>query len=158
MCRAPRPKRCGSLSASTAARTRSRFSSGSPMPMNTMFVRRLPSGGQPAGGVADLVDDLGGLEVAPEAELARGTERAAHRAAGLARDAQRVPLARGAAGRVVHQDGLDELAVIESMEGLLGQPAVRDAKLGVVDRVEAEVARQRRRAGRRQGADLGRRR
>ena len=50
--------------------------------------------GQPPGGVADLVDDLGRLEVAPEAELAGRAERAADRAAGLARDAQRVPLAR----------------------------------------------------------------
>ena len=50
--------------------------------------------GQPARGVADLVDDLGRLEVAPEAELAGRAERAADRAAGLARDAQRVPLAR----------------------------------------------------------------
>ena len=99
---------------------------------------------EPASGVAGLVDDLGRLEVAPEAELARGTERTAHGAAGLAREAQRVPLPRRAAGRVVHQDGLDELAVIESMEGLLGQPAIRDPKLGVVDRIEAEVALQRR--------------
>ena len=143
MCRAPRPNRVGSLSASTAASTRSRLSSGSPMPMNTMFVSRLPSVGEPPCGVADLVDDLGGLEVAPEAELAGRAERATHRAAGLARDAQRVPLARGAAGRVVHQDGLDELAVVESMEGLLGQAAVGDAQLGVVDGVEAEVALER---------------
>ena len=54
--------------------------------------------GEPAGGVADLVDDLGGLEVAPEPELAGGAERAADRAAGLARDAQRVPLARAGRG------------------------------------------------------------
>ena len=46
---------------------------------------------------ADLVDDLGGLEVAPEAQLAGRAERAADGAAGLARDAQRVPLARAAA-------------------------------------------------------------
>ena len=116
----------------------------------------LAVGGQAAGGVAHLVDDLGGLEVAPEPELARRTERAADGAPGLARDAQRVPLARRAAGRVVHQDGLDELAVVESMEGLLGQPAVGDAKLGVVDRVEAEVASQRRPDRNRQGPHLGR--
>ena len=57
----------------------------------------LPVGREAARGVTDLVDDLGGLEVAPEPELAGGAERAADRAAGLARDAQRVPLA--AAGR-----------------------------------------------------------
>ena len=101
------------------------------MPMNTMFVRRWPFGGEPARGVADLVDDLGGLEVAPEPELAGGAERAADRAAGLARDAQRVALARGAAGRVVHQDGLDERAVVESVEGLLGLAAVGEAQLRV---------------------------
>ena len=63
------------------------------MPMNTMLVRRSAVGGQAPGGVADLVDDLGDLEVAVEAELAGRAERAADGAAGLARDAQRVPLA-----------------------------------------------------------------
>ena len=58
MCRAPSPNRRGSLSASTAASTRSRLSSGSPMPMNTMFVSRLTVGGQSSLGVARLVDDL----------------------------------------------------------------------------------------------------
>ena len=43
--------------------------------------------------MADLVDDLGRLEVAAEAELAGRAERAADGAAGLARDAQGVPLA-----------------------------------------------------------------
>ena len=57
----------------------------------------LAVGREPARGEADLVDDLGDLEVAPEPELAGRAERAADRAAGLARDAQRVPLAR--AGR-----------------------------------------------------------
>ena len=100
-----------SLSASTAASTRSRLSSGSPMPMNTTFVRRLPPGGQAASRVADLVHDLGGLQVAPEAKLAGRAERAAHRAAGLARDAQRVPLALARPGRVVHEDRFDERSV-----------------------------------------------
>ena len=54
--------------------------------------------GQPARRVADLVDDLGDLEVAPEPELAGRAERAADGAAGLARDAQRVPLARARRG------------------------------------------------------------
>ena len=72
------------------------------MPMNTTFVRWAPS--SPAASRAtrapDLVEDLGGLEVALEAELAGRAERAADRAAGLARDAQRVPrpLARRAPG------------------------------------------------------------
>ena len=107
-----------------AASTRSRLSSGSPMPMNTMFVRRRPSADQPARREADLVDDLGGLEVAPEAELAGRAERAADGAAGLARDAQRVPLARPGPRRVVHQHRFDERAVGEAVERLLGQAAV----------------------------------
>ena len=56
----------------------------------------LAVGGQAPRGVADLVDDLGGLEVPREAQLAGRAERAADRAAGLARDAQRVPLALAA--------------------------------------------------------------
>ena len=138
MCRAPSPNRSGSLRASTAASTRSRLSSGSPIPMKTTFVRRLPSVGQAARGVADLVDDLGRLEIPGEAELAGRAERAADRAARLARDAQRVALALGAARRVVHEDRLDERAVRQPMEPLLGQAAVGQAHLGVVDGVEAE--------------------
>jgi len=88
--------------------------------------------------VADLVDDLGGLEVAREAQLAGRAERAADRAAGLARDAERVPLALAAPRRVVHEDALDERAVGEAVERLLGQAAVGEAELGVGDRVEAE--------------------
>ncbi len=56
----------GSARIATASRTRSRFSSGSPMPMKTTFVRWLPGRGEAAGRVADLVHDLRGLEVAPE--------------------------------------------------------------------------------------------
>src|SRR5919106_6327553 len=59
--------------------------------------------GEPPRGMTDLVDDLGGLEVATEAELTRRAERAAHGAAGLARDAERVPLALTATSRVVHE-------------------------------------------------------
>ena len=43
LCRAPSPNRRVSLSAAIDSSTRSRLRSGSPMPMNTMFVRRLPS-------------------------------------------------------------------------------------------------------------------
>ena len=114
--------------------------------MNTMLVSRWPFAGEAPRGVADLVDDLGGREVAREAELARGAERAADGAAGLARDAQRVPLAAGAAGRVVHQHRFDERAVVELVERLLGQAAVGDAELRVADGVEAERVGQRRSA------------
>ena len=94
--------------------------------------------GEAAGGVADLVDDLGRLEVAREAQLAGRAERAADGAAGLARDAQRVPLALGAARRVVHEHRLDEGAVGQPMQRLLGQAAVGEADLRVGDRVEPE--------------------
>ena len=134
-----------------AARTRSRLSSGSPIPMNTMFVRRRSFAGEPPGRGADLVDDLGDGEVAPEAELARRAERAADRAAGLARDAQRVALARSAARRVVHQDRFDERAVRQPVEGLLGQAGVRGRQVGVDDGVEAELFFER-------GAEGGRKR
>ena len=129
MCRAPSPKRRGSDRAVTASRTRSRLSSGSPMPMNTTLVSRgrRPRAGRPR---TDLVDDLGRLEVAAEAELTGRTERAADRAAGLARDAHRVPLAGPAAGRVMHQDRLDERAVRQPVERLLGQAAVGRRALG----------------------------
>ena len=97
----------------------------------------LPGRDQPARRDAHLVDDLGHLEVAPEAELAGRAERAADRAAGLARDAQRVALARSGPRRVVHQDRLDEGPVGQPMERLLGQPAIRLAHLGIGDGVEA---------------------
>ena len=101
----------------------------------------LPGRDQPARRRPHLVDDLGHLEVAPEAELAGRTERAADRAAGLARDAQRVTLARSGPGRVMHQDQFDEGTVSQPVERLLGQPAIRLAHLGIGDRVEAERRR-----------------
>ncbi len=138
MWRAPSPNRRRSLSASMAARTRSRLSSGSPMPMNTMLVSRLPSADEAARGEADLVDDLGDLEVPPEPELPGGAERAAHGAAGLARDAQRVPLPRAGTRRVVHQHRFDQRAVGQPVERLLGETAVRLLPLGIGDGVEPE--------------------
>ena len=153
MCRAPRPNRRGSDSAVTASRTRSRLSSGSPIPMNTTLVRRLPAGGQPPGRLADLVDDLGRLEVASEAELTGRAERAADRAAGLARDAHRVPLAVTGPRRVVHEDRLDERAVREPMERLLGQAAIGRPDLGLDERVEAERPVELDPERRRKGAD-----
>ena len=148
----PRPQArtgAGSLSASTAASTRSRLSSGSPIPMNTMFGQPLAVGGQAPRGMADLVDDLGGLEVAPEPELAGRAERAADRAAGLARDAQRVPLTAPGACRVVHQDRFDERAVVEPVERLLGQAAVGDPQLGVGRRCRGGRSRRAPRGARR---------
>jgi len=65
-------------------------------------VREMPSPrGEPASGMADLVHDLRHVEVALEAQLARGAERAADGTAGLAADAERVPLASLAPGRIV---------------------------------------------------------
>ena len=91
-----------------------------------------------AGRVADLVDDLGGREVAIEAELPGGAERAADGAAALRADAQRVPFARVASGRVVHEDGLDQEAVGEPVEHLLGEPAVGLPDLALDRGVEPE--------------------
>jgi len=50
---------------------------------------------QPPRRVPGLVDDLGRVQVAREAELTRGAERAADRAPGLARDAQRAAVCLG---------------------------------------------------------------
>ena len=86
--------------------------------------------------MANLVDDLGHLEVAPEAELAGRAERATDGTAGLARDAQRVALARPGPGRIVHQHGFDQGAIGQAVERLLGQAAIAFAQLGVGHRVE----------------------
>ena len=109
-------------------------------------VRQVATGRrQPASGMANLVDDLRGLEVAAEAELAGGAEGAADGAARLAGDAQRVALAmdRPADGlktprRIVHQHGLHERPVREQVERLLGQAAVGDGDLVGRDRIHAE--------------------
>ena len=126
------------------------------MPMNTTFVRCRPSADEPPRGPADLVDDLGRRQVAPEAELAGGAERAADRAADLARDAQRRPLARPGPRRVAHEDRLDERAVAEPVERLLGQAAVRRRDVGRRERVEAERGVELGAQRGRQGPDLGR--
>ncbi len=119
-------------------------------------VREVASlGRQPALRVARLVDDLGDLEVSPEPELPRRTERAADRTAGLAGDAQRVPFARAAPRRIVHQHRFDEGAVGEAVERLLGGSVVRQPDLGFGDRVEHEVPGEGVTERRRQGADRG---
>ena len=87
---------------SSDSSTGSTLASGSPMPMNTTLrhaLRRRVLGAQ------HLLDDLAGVEVALEAGLAGRAERAAHRAAGLRRDAHRGPV------RVAHEHGLDLGAV-----------------------------------------------
>ena len=123
--------------------------------MNTMFVRRWPSRREPARRVAGLVDDLG-----------RPRGRARTRARPVAQNGQ--PTAQPAwlemhsvcrsrepaAGRVVHQDRLDERAVGEAVERLLGLAAVAEPDLGVVDRVEAERAASAVAERRRQRPDL----
>ena len=62
----------------------------------------------------DLLDDLAGVEVAFEAGLAGGAERAPHRAPGLGRDAH------GGAFGAVHQHGLDLRAVGGAPQPLRG--------------------------------------
>ena len=87
---------------------------------------------------AHLVDDLRGLEISAEAELAGGTERAAHGAARLAGDAHRVSLALTGPGRIVHEHRLDEGTVGQAVQGLFGQAAIRHAQLGLGQSVEPE--------------------
>src|SRR6185436_6916058 len=74
---------------------------------------------------------------------------------GLARDAERVPLANAAPSRVMHQHRLDERAVIETMEELLRQPAVGLADIRIRHRVEAEPGVERLAQGGRQRPDRG---
>ena len=101
--------------------------------------------GQAAGRVADLIYDLGCLEIPPETQLSRGAERTPDRAAGLAGNAQRVPLPMGgparsreAARRVVHEHRFDERTVLQEVECLLGEAAVGDLDLVLRDRVDAK--------------------
>ena len=108
------------------------------MPMNTMLVSRLPSATRRREASRTWSDDLGHLEVPPEPELPGRAERAAHGAAGLARDAQRVPLPRAGTRRVVHQHRFDQRAVGQPVERLLGETAVRLLPLGIGDGVEPE--------------------
>ncbi len=76
----------------------------------------LPAGdlaaGQGARGGRDLLDDLGGRQVARQPGLPGGAERAVHAAAGLAGDAQ------GVAVLVAHEDRLDERAVVHAVQRL----------------------------------------
>ncbi len=128
-------------------------------------VREIPTGsGQAARGVADLVDDLRGLEVAPEAQLSRGAERATNGAAGLARDAKGVALAMqrparpGEATRwVVHEHRFDERPVREQMKCLLGQAGVGKPDFVLDDRVDAKSVRESRPEGGGQSQHLLRR-
>ncbi len=100
---------------------------------------------QAPGGMANLIDDLGRFQVAAEAQLSGGAERAADRAAGLAGDAQRVSLAVKrpsrpgiATRRIVHQHRFDERAVEQEVERLLSVTAVGDLDFVLDDRVDAE--------------------
>ncbi len=107
--------------------------------MNTTFVTWRSVGRQAALPEAHLVDDLGRVEVAHEAELAGRTERAANSAAGLAGDANGGAAAPPAPCRVTHQHGFDETAVVEAVQRLLGQAAVGGPHLCFDQRVDPEV-------------------
>ncbi len=78
------------------------------MPMNTTFVRRRPRSARRRAAARTWSTISAVREVAGEAQLAGRAERAANRAAGLARDADGVALALLAVGRsaggIVHQD------------------------------------------------------
>ena len=84
-----------------------------------------PGRGQTPRGVANLIDDLRGLEIPAEAKLTGGAERATDGTAGLTGDAERMPLAVQrptgtgiTACRIVHQDGLHERPARESVRSL----------------------------------------
>ena len=79
----------------------------------TLLIARLP-----ARAGHDLLDDLGGGQVAGEPGLPGGAEGAVHAAAGLARDAH------GHALGVAHQHALHEGAVEQPPEHLAGGAAV----------------------------------
>ena len=92
------------------------------MPMNTTLDRRtglaqraVAGGGR---GLAHLLDDLGGGQVALQTALAGGAERAGHAAPGLAGHADRRPV------RVAHQHGLGAGAVVRRPERLAGGAVV----------------------------------
>ncbi len=112
---------------------------------------------QGPGGQPHLIEDLGGLEIATEAQLAGRAERTAHRATGLARDAQGVALAPARSRGVVHEDGLDRDPIVEPVEDLLGRTAIGDHPVIRGQRVVAEGLVERCSQRRRQRRDPGRR-
>ena len=97
-----RRARASCAGVSNDSSTASTFASGSPMPMKTTLPTRC---GDACCARSDLLDDLAGVEVTFEAGLAGRAERAAHRAAGLRRDAH------GGSVPVSHEHGLDLRAV-----------------------------------------------
>ncbi len=88
-------------------------------------------GVEDAAGVEDLADDFAGVEVADEAHLAGGAEHAAHGAAGLGADADRV------ASFVSHEDGFDDLPIGEAEEEFAGESVVAVDFLDDVGLVES---------------------
>jgi hypothetical protein len=116
-----------------------------------------PVGREPACRVANLVQDLGRLEIAGQPELTGRAEWAADRAPGLGRDAQRVSFAPTRRARIVHQHRLDERPVGQPMEGLLRCAAVGRDHVRGDDRVPQEGLTERRSQPRRQGQCLVRR-
>ena len=122
-----------------AASTRSRLSSGSPMPMNTMLVSRLPvarRGGARRGGPGRRSRRPRG-PARTRARRSRRTGSPTAQPAWLEMHSvcrSREPRPR----RVVHQHQFDQRAVGQPVERLLGQAAVRLLPLGVGDGVEPE--------------------
>ena len=84
-------------------------------------------GGRGLGGVAHLLHDLPGGQVAGQAHLTGGAEGAGHAATGLGGDAQ------GGALLVAHEDALDADAVVQLPQMLDGASAVgAQARTGVM--------------------------
>ena len=86
--RALMPRPSSRLASSSAGKRASRFASGSPMPITTMWLSRSSGPKQPLQ-PQHLLDDLAGGEIALEAVEAAGAEDAAHAAADLRADADR---------------------------------------------------------------------
>ena len=118
--------------------------------------------GQPAGAAGtspprsqrapahDLLDDLGGGQVAGQPGLAGRAERAGHPAAGLAGDADRDPV------RVAHQHALDQRAVVARHSVLrVAPPSQADVRTGVSSGGSSAAA-SRSAGGRRQVGHRGR--
>ena len=107
-------------------------------------VRQALVGGEAVAGVEELFEDFGRGEVADDAADAGRAEDAAHAAADLGGDAD------GAAVGLLEQDALDEVAVGEADEQLLGAVVGHHRAIDAAAE-EAEAARRAARAGRAAG-------
>ena len=88
-----------------------------------------------------LIDDLASRQLAAEAGLPGGAERAADCAAGLRTDADGGASGTTTAGGIAHQHGLDALPVGKLVDCLCGQPSIGNKHMAAGNRREPEGAR-----------------